>query len=729
MKKEKDAKIKTSLRKKISRLNVRLIAAAVIFFAAAGIIQVRRFAILMEKASREQNEVIMNSASDSVQDLSVDSFKKYVISQANVIDDEFRMMRHDLEVLAGQVRMVLENPSGYSPATIPEPQEAAPGKLSLQLLYSDYADREDPALKDKIKRVGSLNNMIIEIVKGSPMTMDCMVSLAEGASIIADANPEKKVDESGNPISFNADRRPWYVGAQVHKGSYFSPVNVDNYADINEVMAGVPVVINGELAAVCGASIDLSDLEKVIQDAHLGKLSDACLINETGNVIYSSTRGGDLGIVTNRLSSLKESGNPELIPVVQEALKGKSGFSLITLNGEPGYIAYAPLETIGWSLFLTISQKDLYRTANALTEQTTAITESTIDRMRRIESRSILLTMLIAAGLIAASVFTSFVFAERLVQPIKKMTSRVSEMQGEDMIFEVEDSFLTNDEIEVLAKAFSKMSHEMRGYVQEIVAITAEKQRLDTELSVASEIQANMLPKTFPAFPDRKEFDLFAVMDPAKEVGGDFYDFFLIDDDHLAVVMADVSGKGIPAALFMVISKTLIKNIALSGKYTRPGEILADVNNRICEENEECMFVTVWLGILTISTGHMVSSCAGHEYPVFYRKGKGFTLEKDFHGTAIGAIDGVRYRENEWQLNPGDVLFLYTDGVPEATSGEKELYGNDRMLEALEESWNGKDLQVLLKDVRNHVDGFVGDEPQFDDLTMLALKINEEDEI
>ena len=292
------------------------------------------------------------------------------------------------------------------------------------------------------------------------------------------------------------------------------------------------------------------------------------------------------------------------------------------------------------------------------------------------------------------------------------------------------------------------MSKKMRGYVREIVDITAEKQRLDTELSVASEIQSNMLPSHFPAFPDRDEFDLYAVMDPAKEVGGDFYDFFLIDDDHLALVMADVSGKGVPAALFMVISKTLIKNITLSGSGAGPGGILSDVNDRLCEGNEDSMFVTVWLGILTISTGQLVSACAGHEYPVFYRRESGFTMEKDLHGPALGAMEGIRFRETHWNMNPGDLLFLYTDGVPEATDNSQELFGNGRMLRGLAESrnrenqqshsgyagqgdlqsslrkWNYEDLQIFLTMFRGHVDDFVGEAPQFDDLTMMCFSYN-----
>ena len=351
-------------------------------------------------------------------------------------------------------------------------------------------------------------------------------------------------------------------------------------------------------------------------------------------------------------------------------------------------------------------------------------------QLRSNEFVTIVTTLIIAAVMLTLSGILSMVFSKRLVNPIKKMTLRVSEMQGDDMSFQVEDVLLTGDEIEVLARAFANMSEKMRGYVREIVDITSEKQRLDTELSVAADIQLNMLPTDFPAFPDRKEFDLYAVMDPAKEVGGDFYDFFLIDEDHLALVIADVSGKGIPASLFMVISKTIIKNVTMSGRYSSPADILHDVNNRLCEGNKDDMFVTVWLGILTISSGELVSACAGHEYPVFYRKEQGFVLEKDPHGLALGVMDGSRYRNVNWQLNPGDLLFLYTDGVPEANNSKEELFGNDRMLAALETSMRGAaedssedwiDLQRLLRGVRAQIDAYAGETPQFDDLTMMCL--------
>ncbi len=243
--------------------------------------------------------------------------------------------------------------------------------------------------------------------------------------------------------------------------------------------------------------------------------------------------------------------------------------------------------------------------------------------------------------------------------------------------------------------------------------------RIESELNLASGIQADMLPNIFPAFPDRTEFDIYAAMDPAKEVGGDFYDFFLIDDDHLCMVMADVSGKGVPAALFMMASKIILANNAMMGK--SPAEILTDTNAAICSNNREEMFVTVWLGILEISTGKLIAANAGHEYPVLKDPDGSFELVKDKHGFVIGGMDGVRYKEYELTMKPGSKLFLYTDGVPEATNARNEQFGAERMVDALNLDGDASPDQIL-KNVRRTVDDFVKDAEQFDDLTMLCLE-------
>ena len=241
----------------------------------------------------------------------------------------------------------------------------------------------------------------------------------------------------------------------------------------------------------------------------------------------------------------------------------------------------------------------------------------------------------------------------------------------------------------------------------------------ETELNMATEIQMSMLPLTFPAFPDRSEFDIYASMDPAKEVGGDFYDFFLIDDDHLATVIADVSGKGVPAALFMMSSKILLNDHATIGG--SPAEILERVNKLVYANNKAHMFVTVWLGILEISTGKLTSASAGHEYPMINVNGK-YELLKDKHGLAIGAMPNSKYKDTEITLHKGDSVFVYTDGVAEATDANNELFGTDRTLEALNAIQAGVSQKEILAGVRSAVDAFVKEAPQFDDLTMLGLK-------
>ena len=250
-------------------------------------------------------------------------------------------------------------------------------------------------------------------------------------------------------------------------------------------------------------------------------------------------------------------------------------------------------------------------------------------------------------------------------------------------------------------------------------AETEKTERLATELNLASDIQTNVLPNIFPVFPERKEFNLYASMTPAKEVGGDFYDFFFVDEDHIALVMADVSGKGIPAALFMMVARTLIKNRALMGG--SPSEILYDVNNQLCEGNVAELFVTVWLGILEVSTGKGVAANAGHEHPVIRDNNDEFKLVVYKHSPAVAAMEDMMFKEHEFQLNPGDTLFVYTDGVAEATNSKNELFGTDRMLDSLNKDPDAAP-EELLHNVIEGIDEFVSGAEQFDDITMLALK-------
>ena len=278
----------------------------------------------------------------------------------------------------------------------------------------------------------------------------------------------------------------------------------------------------------------------------------------------------------------------------------------------------------------------------------------------------------------------------------------------------------TGDELENLCFVMADMEQNLTDYEDNLQKITAEKERISTELTLATRIQADMLPNIYPAFPERSEFDIYAAMIPAKEVGGDFYDFFLTDEDHLAIIMADVSGKGVPAALFMMAAKIILSNNAMMG--LSPSEILEGTNKAICSNNREEMFVTVWLGILELSTGRLRAANAGHEYPLLMKQqGANFSLVRDQHSFVVGGMEDVHYLEYEMTLKPGAKLFVYTDGVPEATDRSGRMFGEARTLEVLN-SETDADPRQLLENVKKAVDDFVGDAEQFDDLTMLCLE-------
>ncbi|MBR6916567.1 MAG: SpoIIE family protein phosphatase [Clostridia bacterium] len=333
-------------------------------------------------------------------------------------------------------------------------------------------------------------------------------------------------------------------------------------------------------------------------------------------------------------------------------------------------------------------------------------------------------TLVVGIAVVALIALILLGIAKALIKPINMLTdaarSFVQDRSGEKK----NDSAIsrlkirTGDEVETLCDSVKQMESDINGYITNLTAVTAEKERIGAELNVATQIQADMLPRIFPAFPERSEFDIFASMTPAKEVGGDFYDFFLVDDDHIALVMADVSGKGVPAALFMVIAKTLIKNRAQLGE--SPAEILNNVNEQLCEGNEAELFVTVWLAVIEISTGKGIAANAGHEHPAIRRADGTYELVVYRHSPAVATMEGIRFKEHEFELHPGDSLFVYTDGVPEATNHESELFGTDRMLEALNRLPSASPKE-LLENVREGIDAFVGDAPQFDDITMLSF--------
>lgn len=375
---------------------------------------------------------------------------------------------------------------------------------------------------------------------------------------------------------------------------------------------------------------------------------------------------------------------------------------------------FGPRITAGATLFST----DNYKVLICVDEKLDTLIKNSVNFL--IQYICLLLLVTFIAAYIGRKLMS-----KELVEPIDRMAQAAADY-GSDKDKEPGERYFadldihTGDELERLANTLSDMETDIEEYMSELTRETADRERIRTELSLAAKIQKSMLTEEFPAFPDRTEFDIFASMEPAKEVGGDFYDMILLDDDHLLIEIADVSGKGVPAALFMMATKIVIANLARNE--ASPAKILERANNLIYTRNQEEMFVTIWLGILEISTGRIITANAGHEYPIIIDADGEARIVKDNHGFVVGGMDGMKYPEQEMVLKKGDRLFVYTDGVTEATNTDMELYGIDRLVRAAGSAGKGADPYKVLRTVRGSVADFVGDAEQFDDLTMLCLE-------
>ena len=346
-----------------------------------------------------------------------------------------------------------------------------------------------------------------------------------------------------------------------------------------------------------------------------------------------------------------------------------------------------------------------------------------MELLNKAKTNYIVQVLLIEAVIaVVSGVIWTIYMRRRIVMPIRQLNDA-----SLGMVEHLEDGTApeilvkNDDEIKDLADSFSTMYHEIGEYISKLETVTAEKERIGAELDVAAKIQTSMLPCIFPPFPNRDEFDIYATMDPAKEVGGDFYDFFMVDDDHLAFVVADVSGKGVPAALFMVIGKTLIKDH--TGLHNDLGEVFSEVNNILCSSNSEEMFITAFEGVLNLKTGELRYVNAGHEMPFICRKNGVYEPFKVKAGFVLAGMEGIRYRSGIVQLQPGDKIFQYSDGVPEAMNRKNEQYGMHRLEKVLVQN-SQKTPAELLPAIKADLDAFVGEAEQFDDITMLCIEFS-----
>ena len=720
-------KMKAGLRAKLFAVIFILVVIAVTAFAVYSIFQFSQFWNLIYDSNMEQDKIISETTNKSMLDYTVDRLQRQVESGADLVDAQFWSMKHDLELLALDVKDVFENPQNYMEKEVKEPDNADAGRLVCQLLYSSDAVKNDEQSLSLIRKIANFEPHMKGIIKEIDWLHDVGVALPEGVTIVCDRHPEDKTDENGRPLYYDPRKKANYNGTVENRKAYFAPMDYDEHHGAYKLSVGVPVYVNGELEAIVGGSRLLSDMGKMISRVGDDISTDSfiCLLDDRGDVIFSELKEGDLAYDEDLHNNVFKSSNAELVGFAKKTGKDKKGIETLMIDGKKVYLSYAPLPTVGWTMLLGMPEESMEEPAKGLVAKVDRITEETLDKSSRMSQRARNMLLLQAAILILLSVVTSLRYSRKLVEPIKQLKDAgVRFIEREDTGLEHTHDFFgelnlhTGDEIEDLWKTMRDLERNIANSMHELKDATAEKERIGTELSVAARIQSDMLPKIFPPFPERDEFDLFSLMKPAKEVGGDFYDFFLTDEDHLCLVMADVSGKGVPAALFMMISRTLLKNLALSERKLSPGRVLFEANNKLFENNEECMFVTVWIGYVTISTGELIWANGGHEYPAICRKGGNFEIIEDKHGPGLGTFENMEFEENELRLEPSDILFLYTDGIPEAENTDEEFFGMERMLVSLDKCRGKEDPEEMAALIREEVGLFAGDREQFDDITM-----------
>ena len=700
--------------------NLVLITIILIIASYSGVIlyQSKRLSDIVSESSVEQKESISSISEQTMKAILDNNLTQSTQLEAYIAGDVFSDAERVVKIVADYTGKLFENPANYPAIDVELPDKAKDGQISVQVLSEENIDINDATINSKLELIGNLSDLMIAVYTDSNVD-SCYCALPDGVMLLVDNHSGTKFDENDNIISIPIRERLWYIGAKETKKIYYTDVTTDLFTGEISIMCSLPVYNGDELVAVIGADLFLNDVSNAINGT-MNNGSFVCIINQNGHVLFSPETEGVFKVANDTEAiDLRNVENEALANFVNDALEANTEVRMIEIEEKMYYLVGSPISNIGWAVLSVVPKALADQPADIMLDRVNDIqagaTNTFYDGMKNAR-----LTVYVLIGIVVILSFaTTFFLTKRIVKPLESITKRILSLGGDDLQFTMEDEYRTKDEIEALAQSFADLSAKTVEYISQIEKVTAEKERIGTELALATRIQADMLPNIYPAFPERAEFDIYATMDPAKEVGGDFYDFFLVDDDHLCVFIADVSGKGVPAALFMMASMIILANNAQMGK--SPAQILQDTNAAICSNNREEMFVTVWLGILEISTGKLRAANAGHEYPVIkYPNGK-YELLKDKHGFVIGGFSGAKFEEYEVQLEPGSKVFLYTDGVPEATNSNKELFGSDRMLEALN-NISGSSPKEILDGVNKSVEEFVKDAEQFDDLTMLCFE-------
>jgi sigma-B regulation protein RsbU (phosphoserine phosphatase) len=645
----------------------------------------------------------------------------HVTEKAQLVDRELEHTRQDVESLAQTITLILSEPEHYAPRRLPNPHEDVIISGEPYLNISDaVAVEADDGLRQEMGIAGNIADTLVPL---SRFYTGTFIGSRNGWLIAADSKPDggtlhfsEKFLKSYDPREMN-----WYkLAAEAGKVIF-----TDLYVDTNGnrcITCAAPFYDAQGLAGVVGIDCNAEEIYRQTGTTRTGGATSASFImNRDGEILFSSKKEGELAVVESR-RDLRQSAGKSLALEAAAMTSGRSDVQLVTVDGKEVYLAYAPMESLGWSFGQTIEQAEVNYPAQYAEDSLRNQMQDFADDMQGVFLQLAgggTVFLLILLGLV---LLISAKASDHFVRPLLSLTEGVKEIAQGNLDKKLE--IKTGDEIELLADSVNAMTVDLKEYMANLSQATAEKERIATELSVARKIQAGMLPSVAPDFSGQTTFDLDAVMTPAKEVGGDFYDFYMLDENRLAVTVADVSGKGVPAALFMVVAKNVLQNLAMAAKtHGDFAEVVTRANDRLCEGNDQMMFVTVFFGVLDLRTGEFSYVNAGHNPPLVRRNGD-ISFLPMAKSPMLGVMKGMAFPAERLTLNPGDMLFLYTDGVTEAMNEKRELFSEERLYETLSSQPKEMTSSEILAAVKHAVEVHTDNAEPSDDVTMLGLVYN-----
>ncbi|MCL2218965.1 MAG: SpoIIE family protein phosphatase [Chitinispirillia bacterium] len=664
----------------------------------------------MQLSSARLGEFAAKNSSLFLEREAVDKLEAKTKDQSHIINERLLNIAKKAAYLSNYTTNLYNNAANLRPMPIPYPSSKNKGTLTMQL-QSAGGRADYPNIKREAGLLGNITSAYTSNIGDMDATTAVYLGTESGFAIIYDSFSD---DESH---VFDPRGRPWYIGAKKRGDTFWTYPYVDVASGQLTITCSHPFNgADGKFAGVTGMDVVIDDLNNEIINIKAGENGYAFVIDAEGVIISSKElKKNEDGSYEKRNAFVEN--YPEYNGIIRKMAAGEAGVERTALDGSEIFMAYSHIPATNWSLAIVLPVSEIMGFVAENTSAIESMTQETLDVVNSTIGVTLTAFILVFAAALFVIISLSGKLSDKITRPIVTLKECLRRIAGGELETRIE--LKTGDEIEELGMSVNKMAVDLRAYIANLQKVTADKERIGAELDVATKIQASMLPCLFPAFPAREEFDIYASMQPAKEVGGDFYDFFLVDEKTLAVVMADVSGKGVPAALFMVIAKTLIKNNAQYGK--SPREVFEIVNNLLCENNDAGMFVTAFMGYLDINTGKFTFVNAGHNPPL-KRAGDGkYEFLKTKRGLVLAGMDGMSYKQDEITLQNGDELFLYTDGVTEAMNNEHKLFGDPLLVESANK-YPGLPLKEFTISIKREIDKFAEGAEQADDITMLALR-------